>query len=163
MVDRYRDDVEFRALVRIAIVGGYVGMAAYPVAIFYTPAAFIFLGLPIALAASGRILERRPVEIGGLILAGLLLVALTGRVPFLLDVIVLAGPVILLWFVGAAVRTVDRQAAALWVIASAITFAAGLLLTSIAPNAAVSLVLIASVPAVFVPLLRLRRRRLTAP
>jgi hypothetical protein len=160
MVDRYRDDVEFRALIRIALVAGFIAMAAYPVSMTYSPAAFSFLALPIALAASGRIRQQHAVEVAGLVLAGLVVVAFTGRVPFLLDAIVLAGPVALLWFVGGAIRLVDHRIATLWVIASAVAFVGGLLLTTGAPNAAISLVALASVPAVIIPLLRLRRRRL---
>ncbi len=150
---------EIRALHVISILTGFASVIAYPVAVLHPPAAILFLGMPVALATSGRLRNVRSSGLAATLLAVGLVVGFMRLVPFLMDVVIVVGTLTILVFVTAAIRERDRIAAALWIGSSVAAFIIGLLLTSTSPNAAIGAIVILVGLGVVYPLLRLRRRQ----
>ncbi len=160
-----------RALRVISIIGGSMAAVSLTLVIAYPFAQALMFTIPVVMATTARLAGRRTLERAALVLgvvmfasyaAGMSL-ALASWGAMVLVVVLVVGPLIVIYLVGELLASLDRLARLVWVTASSIALVGGFLGLQLSANAAVTVALPATVFGLTFTLLRLRRVAAAAP
>lgn len=157
MTNDARNPKEVRALLAIAVLGGALSVAAYPMTVATPQAVAMVFLVPVALVAVGRLRRQRGVQILAGVVLGLLVVGFVFGVGELVIVVMAGGPLVTIYYVGTFLLGLDRVGGAVWLLATTIALVAGFLTAPVSPQGSATLALLVAAAGSLGAVGRLRR------